>query len=132
MCLKKVRFNTKKKAGEVAERYSQRVYECPICMGFHLTSKEDWRDEFVCVEKYQRLLNLYEEECKNKKGKLKKLATQVEKHKIHVQELSRVQLKCKNLRDTVREKDLIIDALRNFIFSKGFTLDNVLEYMKNK
>jgi hypothetical protein len=56
MCKHKVSFTTIASAQKRADKHGQRVYECPICFCFHCTSKENWRDEFVEVEKYRNIL----------------------------------------------------------------------------
>src|SRR5690242_3912356 len=50
MCIRKVSFTTKAKAQAIADKFSQRVYECPICFCWHTTSKENWQDEFIRME----------------------------------------------------------------------------------
>lgn len=47
MCGPKLSFRTRAKAQEIADKYGQRVYECPVCFCFHCTSKENWQDEFI-------------------------------------------------------------------------------------
>lgn len=48
-CKRKVRYGTERKALRVADRRFRkvgvelRVYSCPLCQGFHLTKKKDWR-----------------------------------------------------------------------------------------
>lgn len=45
MCKGKVRYGTRERAVKAATRYSRigigysRIYECPACKGFHLTTK---------------------------------------------------------------------------------------------
>ncbi len=56
MCKNKVSFTNAKAAERIAEKHNQRVYECPICFCFHCTSKADWKDEFVTLEKYQNVM----------------------------------------------------------------------------
>lgn len=60
MCQNKVSFTNKATAIAKAEKYNQNVYECPICFCWHCTSREDWKDEFVTVEKYQSLIQHHE------------------------------------------------------------------------
>lgn len=52
-CGKKVSFTHRAKAEKVAKKHGQTVYECPVCFCYHCTSKEDWRSEFVSIEKYE-------------------------------------------------------------------------------
>lgn len=47
MCGKKATFTTKGKAEQVAAKFGQRVYECPVCFCWHATSKENWKYEYV-------------------------------------------------------------------------------------
>lgn len=60
MCKGKVSFTNKGAAVKAAEKHGQRVYECPVCFCFHCTKAEDWREEFVPVEKYQNVLKVNE------------------------------------------------------------------------
>lgn len=43
-CFKKARFRDYNKALRVASKYNQRVYYCPICGAYHLTSQVEKRD----------------------------------------------------------------------------------------
>lgn len=56
MCKNKVSFTNKAAAIRAAERHNQNVYECPICFCFHCTSRQDWRDEFVPIEKFHNVM----------------------------------------------------------------------------
>jgi hypothetical protein len=40
MCDKKRAYQTEHAANRAAARHDQRVYECPVCFCWHLTSKE--------------------------------------------------------------------------------------------
>lgn len=62
MCQNKVSFRTKATAESKAEKWGQRVYECPICFCWHCTSADDWKSEFVTVEEMGRRLRA--QECK--------------------------------------------------------------------
>ena len=55
MCNDKAIFMSVSAAAKVAEKFNQNVYECPICFCFHTTSKKDWKQEFVRIEKYENL-----------------------------------------------------------------------------
>ena len=60
MCKGKVSFQNIGAAKATAREYNQRVYECPVCFCYHCTSLEDWKDEFVPIEKYNELKKQYE------------------------------------------------------------------------
>lgn len=68
MCKNKTSFTSKGAALRVTEKYGQRVYECPVCFCFHCTSKSDWKEEFVPIEKYQNLNREYEKTLKILRG----------------------------------------------------------------
>lgn len=55
-CVGKVAFHTYRTALCVAEKYNQTVYECPVCFCYHCTSLQNWRDEFVPVQKHQNVV----------------------------------------------------------------------------
>lgn len=56
MCKNKISFRSKAAALEKATKFNQRVYECPICFCWHTTSKENWEDLYVPIEKHQNLV----------------------------------------------------------------------------
>jgi hypothetical protein len=56
MCKDKVSFTNIAAAKRRAEKFGQRVYECPVCFCYHCTSLEKWQDEFVPIKKYQRAM----------------------------------------------------------------------------
>lgn len=55
-CKGKVSFTNVAAAKRAAEKHGQRVYECPVCYCWHCTSKPDWKDEFLPIEKYRNVL----------------------------------------------------------------------------
>lgn len=79
MCGKKMVFRTRSFADKVALERNQRVYECPVCYCFHLTSKENWRQEFVAVEVMdQKIAEARSAGRREGKEKIKELNIQVQ------------------------------------------------------
>ena len=63
MCGKKVSFRTKAAAEKIQVKYpNQRIYECPICFCWHLTTLENW--EYLYIDRYEheKLMNLLKNE----------------------------------------------------------------------
>lgn len=56
MCKNKNSFQTIGAAKAAAKKFGQRVYECPVCFCYHCTSLDDWRSEFVTIEKHEELV----------------------------------------------------------------------------
>lgn len=56
MCGNKSTFYSQGRANKHADKYGQRVYECPICFCWHCTSKENWQEEFTDAEVAKRQL----------------------------------------------------------------------------
>lgn len=65
VCGSKDSFWSRARAESIAERYGQRVYECPICFCWHCTSKENWRDEFIEADKARKQLVQLEATLRN-------------------------------------------------------------------
>ena len=55
ICGNKVSFTHIKKAIDVAEKHNKNVYECPCCFCFHLTSRDNWKEEFVSFELFDKM-----------------------------------------------------------------------------
>lgn len=71
MCTNKVSFFTKEKAEKAAKRWGQRVYECPVCFCWHTTAREAWKDEFITLDKLNKILSQKEQEIRQKYEKKK-------------------------------------------------------------
>lgn len=56
VCTSKVSFRSKQKAMEWGKKWGQNIYECPVCFCWHLTSRENWRDEFIDADTAKRQL----------------------------------------------------------------------------
>lgn len=83
MCVRKVSFTNKAKARKIADKFDQRIYECPICFCWHTTAKEKWQDEFVRVEDHIVALKQQESKIREELNeKNRKLSNEVfELHK---------------------------------------------------
>lgn len=57
MCGNKVPFPTRKSAQRVADKYEQRVYNCPVCHCYHTTSKQDWKEEYIHESQLKNHIN---------------------------------------------------------------------------
>jgi len=103
MCDKKVSFRSFSKAQKVAEKYNQKVYECPICFCFHCTSKESWRDEYVDAEKHSNLVRDHEKLLQMTKGyrtKIKSMGKLLEEKNLIINDL---KIKIKKLEKGLRQ-----------------------------
>lgn len=85
-CYKKCSFRTQAKAQAVADKYDQRDYRCPICFCWHCTSLENWRDEFVSIEKYQSV----HKEMEKAKDTARKENERRKRLSVKINELERV------------------------------------------
>jgi hypothetical protein len=65
MCNDKRTYINITQASRVAEKFNQNVYECPICFCYHTTDRSDWKQEFVSIEKHERLKKEYNNLHKN-------------------------------------------------------------------
>ena len=99
MCDNKRTFRSRHTAVQHAEKYNQKVYECPICFCFHCTTRENWRDEFVTIEKYNTLLVENEKLRKEGRNKVAFLGKELAKKNEQIRLL---KLKIKNLRNDLR------------------------------
>lgn len=70
MCKNKRSFHNKVAAEKVAERFGQRVYECPICFCFHCTSKENWQDEFLFADDAKAIIQMVVDHYEKRQEKL--------------------------------------------------------------
>lgn len=91
MCGKKVAFRSQEKAAEVAKQHNQKVYGCPICFCYHLTSKADWKDEFVTPAQVATQINAVRTEY-NKKMRQKN--AEIFAMQKEIKELKRTQCTC--------------------------------------
>jgi len=76
ICGNKVSFTHIKKAIDVAEKHNKNVYECPCCFCFHLTSRDNWKEEFVSFELFDKMRIEYAETKNHLDGAKKKIEAQ--------------------------------------------------------
>lgn len=82
-CGNKVSFHTISKAVEVATKHNQNVYECPCCYCFHLTTRDDWYDEFISYEVYDKMRKEFIANQENLNNARKKIENQV----LHIKQM---------------------------------------------
>lgn len=51
-CKSKFPYSTEQAAKNVAKKFNQTTYCCPVCFCWHNTSLEKWEDEYVHISKY--------------------------------------------------------------------------------
>lgn len=117
MCGNKLSFRTKEAAQRTADKFGQSVYECPICFCYHCTSKKDWRQEYISIDEYNRLLNKYEKclkEIKTYENKLNNINVYIKKQltfkKImrHLRKLKyfKIEVLCNNGKIVLGNKEI--------------------------
>lgn len=95
VCGNKIFFPHIKKAIEVAEKHNQNVYECPCCYGFHLTKRDNWKEEFVSFELFDKMRIEYAETKNHLDGAKKKIEAQA--FQLKQMEQSFVELRKKKM-----------------------------------
>lgn len=77
MCKRKMSFYTAKAAQRIADRNGHRVYECPICFTFHITSKPPFDPLFIAIEEHQRIVSDLNKRLESNKIKMRNQANQL-------------------------------------------------------
>jgi hypothetical protein len=57
-------------------KHNKNVYECPCCFCFHLTSRDNWKEEFVSFELFDKMRIEYAETKNHLDGAKKKIEAQ--------------------------------------------------------
>lgn len=91
-CGDKVSFYTVTKAIEVAKKHKQNVYECPCCYCFHLTNRDDWHEEFISYEVYDKMRKEFISNQENLNNARKKIETQA----IHLSQMEKSYTELRN------------------------------------
>lgn len=97
-CGKKRSFTSAASAKKVALIHNQSVYECPICFCFHTTSRKDWKDEFVAVEKLGELKT----ELIHKEANIKRLGKLVLETQKNLQSSKQYKSLCAVMLDALK------------------------------